>query len=182
MKNNITIFACGLIMLSTQSFASEPAQIEGQPGAIPGGASIYECASSSSASSMPSAYVPSAPLAKIYKDQETQTTESGHNEQINAQLAEMLSNKGMHKIQREFVCTKLNEFKQKALSGDPASANAMRSFNYMLQGKNDFIEGKKNPEAVKILKEAGLVVFYGVDMYVIPKGIIAAIKAEGLLK
>ncbi|MDR3550332.1 MAG: hypothetical protein P4L31_02880 [Candidatus Babeliales bacterium] len=187
MKNNLTFFALGLIMLSAQSYASAPAhmeeQIEGQPGAAPGGASFSHCAS---VSSMASAYVPSAPLAKIYKEQATQTEiSSSDDEQVKAQVCRMISSKNIHQLTIARVNKELEILQVKAEKHDRAAIEALTHFHSLLQAGTKGISSMHDEEFV-LLSRMGLVEMVKPSAqfptFFVKNNILEAFKAEGLIK
>lgn len=193
MKKNISFFACGLIVLSGQSYASAPApskdykeeQIEGQPGAAPGGASFSQCASSSSASSMPSAYVPTAPLTKLFKEQGTQTEISASDdEQVKAQVCRMISSRNIHQLTIAHVNKKLEVVQRNAEKHDEDAINALTEFYSLLEaGENGMFS--MCPDEFELLEAMNLVrkvqppAQY--PTFFVKDNILAAFKAEGLL-
>lgn len=164
MKNNMTFFTLGLIVLSAQAFASAPApaknHMEGQSGAMPTGVMVV---SSSSA-------------VKIYKDKETQTEISAQSDaQIKAQLRSMIS-----LVNSTYAV--LKELERQAEAGDKTSGVAILTFAEMLSGS---VRSSKEPGVDKLYL-SGLVrsknVYGGQPVFLVHEKITSAFKAEGLIE
>jgi len=197
MKNNFAIFTFSLLMLSAQSYTSAPAETnsaEGQPGlcaasapisSVPGGPAIYGASSYvypgiQAQQTLADSSASSVPLNKIYRDAQTQTEQSGHDEQINAQINDMLSSKHHDKLLIKSVHEKLSKINTDAQEGSKESMSALMLYSKLRLNENQTCLSAQL--GVDVLRRSDLLEGCGLSTFRVPKDIMEAFNREGLNK